>query len=223
MADPFLDSLKNVVPSLEKATEVSFSLVSFSLLLASFVLLADCAALYVYGMNILHLSEMPDVVKPCLAVEALILVIGFGIFVGIAMPFLLVFANVVVINIFGKLWLHLERWADPDGERLRSDSGDSVSLHALRKKAHASKESYYLNLLKEADEEESKRWHKMRQTALFAFTVLVFSIVDLYASFSLSRNGILMQVADGLGPLWVWLAITLPGMHCRGIGLLSNV
>ena len=81
MAEPFVDSLKNIVPSLEKATEVNFLL-----LLTSFLLLADCAALYVHNMNILHLSEVPDIVKPRLAIEAIVLVIGFGTLVGMAMP-----------------------------------------------------------------------------------------------------------------------------------------
>jgi hypothetical protein len=52
----FPDALKNVVPSLEKATEVTFVL-----LLTSFFLLADCAALFVHGMNLLHLADMPNV------------------------------------------------------------------------------------------------------------------------------------------------------------------
>lgn len=194
MAEPFLDSLKNVVPSLEKATEVNFLL-----LLTSFVLLADCAALYVHGMNILHLSEMPDVLKPRLAVEAIILVIGFGMLIGIVMPFLLVFANLLVDETVGRLWTRFEIWADPDGRRFRTDSAYSVPIYELRKKAHTSKESYYLNLLKEADEGENERSYKMRQTALFAFTVLLLSVVNLYAPLSPDRKGTLAQIADGLG------------------------
>ena len=194
MAEPFLDSLKNVVPSLEKATEVNFLL-----LLTSFVLLADCAALYVHGMNILHLSDMPDVIKPRLAIEAIILVIGFGALVGAAMPLLLMFANLAVVGTIGRLWTRFEIWSDPDGRRFQSDSAYSVPLYKLRKKAHVSKESYYLSLLKDADEKENERWHRTRQTALFAFTVLVLSGVDLFASLSPGGNGVLAQLADGLG------------------------
>jgi len=194
VAEPFVDSIKNLVPSLEKATEVNFLL-----LLTSFVLLADCAALYAHGMNILHLSEIPDVVKPRLAVEAVILVIGFGMLVGIAMPFLMIFANLLVVETVWRLWNRFERWSDPDGRRFRTDSAYNVSISALRKKAHDCKEAYYLNMLKEADEGENERWHKMRQTALFAFTVLMLSSVDLYAPLSIDRNSVLAQIADGLG------------------------
>ena len=211
MAEPFLDSLKNVVPSLEKATEVSFSL-----LLTSFVLLADCAALYVHGMNILHLSEVPDVIKPRLAVEAIILVIGFGMLVGIAMPFLLILTNLATINTVGRWWDRFKIWADPDGERHRPDSGDSVTLHALCKKAHASKEGYYWNLFKEADKENKEHQHKVEQTALYAFTVLVFSGVDLHAQFSSGGTSILTQIADGLGLYgYGWL------MSCLGCVVMA--
>ena len=74
-----------------------------------------------------------------------------------------------------------------------------MPVYSLRQKAHASKESYYLNLLKEADEEETEHWNKTRQTALFAFTVLVLSGVDFYAPLSPEGNGVLAQIADGLG------------------------
>jgi hypothetical protein len=194
VAEPFLDSLKNVVPSLEKATEVSFIL-----LLTSFVLLADCAAPYVHGMNILHLSEVPDVIRPRLAIEAVVFVIIFGLLVGVVMPFVLVIVNGVVIETAGRLWIRYVIWSDPDGRRFRPDSAYDVPVYSLRQKAHASKESYYLNLLKEADEEETEHWNKTRQTALFAFTVLVLSGVDFYAPLSPEGNGVLAQIADGLG------------------------
>ena len=195
MAEPsFLDSLKNVVPSLEKATEVSFLL-----LLTSFVLLADCATLYVHGMNVLHLSEMPNIIRPRLAIEAVILIIGFGIFVAIFVRLLLIIVNNILINSVWRLWNRFEIWSDPEGQRFRSDSAYSVPLHKLRKKAHTCKESYYLELLKEADQRENDRWHEMHQTALCAFTVLVLSGVDLYAPLSHGRNGILAQIAEGLG------------------------
>lgn len=194
MAEPYFESLKNIVPSLEKVIEVNFLL-----LLASFVLLADCTALYVHGMNILRLSDVPDIIKPRLAVEAVILVIGFGVFVGFAMPLLLMFANLAVIETVGRLWDRLEIWSDPDGRRFRPQSAYSVSLYELREKAHASKESYYLNLLKEANEKENEHRERVRQTALFAFTVLVLSSVDLYAPFSPREGGILTQIANGLG------------------------
>jgi hypothetical protein len=64
----------------------------------SFVLLADCAALHVHGMNILHLSDVPDVIEPRLAIEAVILLSGFGLLVGVVMPFVLIIANAVVIE-----------------------------------------------------------------------------------------------------------------------------
>jgi hypothetical protein len=57
----FPDALKNLVPSLEKTTEITFLL-----LFTSFFLPADCAALCAYGMNLLHLAEIPDVIKPVL-------------------------------------------------------------------------------------------------------------------------------------------------------------
>src|SRR4051812_16772719 len=100
MAMPTLpDSLKNLVPSLEKATEVNFVL-----LLASFVLLADCAALYTHGMNLLHLSDVPDVIKPRLAVEAIILVVGYGVLIGMVMPAAMIFPNFVVLKTVWRLW-----------------------------------------------------------------------------------------------------------------------
>jgi hypothetical protein len=106
VAESFLDSLKNLVPSLEKATEVNFCL-----LLTSFVLFADCTSLYVHGMNILHLSEVPNVIKPRLAIEAVILVIGFGVLVGIAMPFIQICSNIVVSETAERLWDRFETWA----------------------------------------------------------------------------------------------------------------
>ena len=147
MAEPFLDSLKNVVPSLKKVTEVSFTL-----LLTSFVLLADCATLYVHGSNILHLSELTDVIKPRLAIEAVILVIGFGILVGIAMPFLLLIVNAVVLMTVKRGWDRFELWFGPNSQRSRLDSAYSMSISALNKKAHACKDKHYLDLLKETDE-----------------------------------------------------------------------
>ena len=194
MAEPFLDSLKNIIPSLEKATEVNFTL-----LLTSFVLLADCAALYVHGMNILHLSEVPDIIKPRLAIEAVLLVIGFGVTVGIAMPVFLFFANLLVDGTVKRLWDRYEIWSDPDGRRFRPASAYSVSVYELREKAHISKESYYLNLLKEANEKEKERSYKIQQTALYAFTVIALSNIDLYSSLSPKTNGIVAQIADEFG------------------------
>jgi hypothetical protein len=179
MAEPLLDSLKNFVPSLEKVTEVNFCL-----LLTNFVLFADCASLYVHGMNILHLSEVPDVIKPSLAIEAVILVIGFGMLVGIAMPFFRIFANIVVSETAERLWTRFEIWSGLYDQRFRPPSAYSVSVDELRKKAHATKESYYRDLLKESDAEEAEHRDKTHQTALFALTVLVLSGVDLYAPLS---------------------------------------
>lgn len=188
------DSLKNLIPGLEKATEINFLL-----LLTSFVLLADCAALYAHGMNLLHLSDVPDVLKPRLAVEAVILVIGFGVSVGVVMPFVLIFSNALVSKTVGRVWTDFVIWSDPEGRRYHPDSGNSVALYSLRKKAHDSKESYYLNLLKEADEEETERYLKIRQTAVYAFSTLVLSGVDLYAPLTRHGQGILAQIAEGLG------------------------
>ena len=194
MTEPFLDSLKNVVPSLEKATEINLLL-----LLTSFMLLADCASLYVHGMNILRLSDIPDVIKPRLAIEAIILVIGFGMTVGIVMPTLLFFANLLMNGTVKELWDRFEIWSDPDGRRFRPASAYSVPVSELREKAHTSKESYYLNLLKEADEREEERLRKIQQTALLAFTVLVLSTINLYALLSPGKSGILAQIVGGYG------------------------
>lgn len=194
MAEPFLDALKNVIPNLEKATEVNFLL-----LLTNFVLLADCAALYVHSMNILYVSEFPEVIKPRLAIEAIILVIIFGVLIRIVMPITLIIANVMVVETVGRLWTRVETWSDPDGRRFRPDTAYSVPVYELRKKAHASKESYYLNLLKQVDEEENERRYSIQQTALFAFAALVLSGINLYAPLSPDGNGILAQIADGLG------------------------
>jgi hypothetical protein len=208
VAESFLDSLKNVVPSLEKATEVNFCL-----LLASFVLFTDCKSLYVHGMNILHLSEVPDVIKPRPAIEAVILVIGFGVLVGAAMPFVQIFAGIVVSETAERLWTRFEILAGLYYQRFRPPSAMSVSVSQLREKAHATKESYYLDLLKEAETEEAEHWDKTRQTALFALTVLVLSGVDLYVPLSPKGNGILTQIADGLGQngygLLLWLGFIL--------------
>ena len=201
MAAPFLDSLKNVVPSLEKATEVNFVL-----LLTSFVLLADCASLYVHGMNILHLSETRNIIKPRLAIEAVLLVITFGIFIGIVMPFIQIFANLLVVETAGRLWTRFESWSNPDFRRFRSHSAYDVPVYKLRKKAHETKESYYLNLLKEVEAKEADHWDKTQRTALLALTVLVLSGVNLYAPLSPRGSGILTQIADGLGQnRYIWL------------------
>ena len=104
-----------------------------------------------------------------------------------------------MIETVGRLWSRFEIWSDPDGQRFRPGSAYSVPVYELRTKAHASKESYYLNLLKEADEKETEHRDRTRQTALFAFTVLVLSGVDLYAPLSHNGSGFLAQIADGLG------------------------
>jgi hypothetical protein len=194
VAESFLDSLKNVVPSLEKATEVNFCL-----LLTSFVLFADCLSLYVHGMNVLHLSEVQGVIKPHLAIEAIILVIWFGVLVGIAMPFVQIVASTVVSETAERLWTRFEIWSGLDDQQFRPPSWGDVSVSALREKAHATKESYYLDLLKEAKAEEAEHRDKTQQTALFALTVLVLSGVNLYAPLSPEGNCILTQIADGLG------------------------
>ena len=198
MAEPFPDSLKNVVPSLEKAKEVNFSL-----LLTSFVLLADCAALYVHGMNIVHLSEVPDIIKPRFAVEAVILVIVFGMPLQFAMRLLHVWVT-GIIEIVGDRY---EELFNSGGQRTQQDYAGYVPLDVLREKAHVSKESYHRDLLKKKYEHQ----HEMEQTALSAFTVLVLSGVDLCVPLSPHQNGILAQVADGLGrngySLLLWLCL----------------
>jgi len=91
-----------------------------------------------------------------------------------------------------------------------------MPVYELCKKAHASKESYYLNLLKEADEKENEHWYKTQQTALFAFTVLVLSGVNLFAPLSPNGTGILAQIADGFGQngyaALFWLGFILVAM-----------
>jgi hypothetical protein len=114
------------------------------------------------------------------------------------MRLLLMLANFVVIETVGRLWTRFEIWADPHGHRFQQDS-DYVTVSALRRKAHASKESYYLNLLKEADEEENEHRQRIWKTADLAFTVLVLSGVNLFAPLSPNGTGILAEIVGGLG------------------------
>lgn len=201
MAVPFLDSLKNFVPSLEKATEVTYVL-----LLSSFVLTADCAALYAHGMNIFHLSDVPDIIKPRLAIEAVILVIVFGIIMSLVMPFVMVFANFVVLEIVGRAWDYIAVRLDPNGNPQHTNYSSWVSIHALERKAHETKENYYLNLLKDAKEKEIEHSCKIEQTALLALGTLTLSGINLYAHLSSEGECILAQIAEALGYTgYIWL------------------
>jgi hypothetical protein len=190
----FPDALKNVVPSLEKATEVTFVL-----LLTSFFLLADCAALFVHGMNLLHLADMPDVIKPRLAIEAVILIIVFGVFMAIVMEFVAITANEIAIETVWRLWFWIVTKLDPDRNPFRLESANAVHLHNLRTKAHKSKETYYLDLFKEADENENEYFAILRKNSNYALAALLLGCVDLFAPLSPGTTSVLAEIADGLG------------------------
>lgn len=198
----FPDALKNVVPSLEKATEVAFLL-----LLTDFFLLADCAAPYTHGMNLLHLADIPDVIKPRLAIEAVILIVAFGIMATV-MELIAIIVNGIVIETVLRLWLWTQFKLDPQRNPFRLDSANVVHLHNLRTKAHRSKETYYLNLLKEADEKENEHFAHMKKTSRYALTALLLGCIDLFAPLAPGASGILAQIADGLGTNgYVWLSL----------------
>jgi hypothetical protein len=142
--------------------------------------------------------------NPRLAIEAVVLVILFGLWAGVVMWFVRLIADVLVSQTVLRAWIYLCLSENP----YQSDSADTVPLFELRRKAHASKESYYLNLLKECDESEAEVSEKMSRTADYALGVLFLSCVDLWVPLASGHIGILAQIADALGQngyCWLFL------------------
>jgi hypothetical protein len=74
VGEPVEEAAKSIgiFSNLEKATEVATFL-----LLTAFALMLDCASLHTHGVNILHLSQIPQLIGPQLAVEALLTFLAF--------------------------------------------------------------------------------------------------------------------------------------------------
>jgi hypothetical protein len=71
MTGPVEEVALSILSALERATEIGPLL-----LLAGFMLMLDCVSLKSYHVNILHLTQSPELVGPQLAIEAFLVVIS---------------------------------------------------------------------------------------------------------------------------------------------------
>src|SRR5689334_7999343 len=83
-----------------------------------------------------------------------------------------------VLRLALRLWMWTDHKLDLDRNPFRLESANVVHLHDLRSKAHATKETYYLNIFKQADEDEKDRIAHQTKNSRYA----------LAARASISRN-----------------------------------
>jgi hypothetical protein len=81
MTGPVEEVALSISSALERATEIGPLL-----LLAGFMLMLDCVSLKSYHVNILHLTQSPELVGPQLAIEAFLVLLAYGLLLILVVP-----------------------------------------------------------------------------------------------------------------------------------------
>ena len=209
MSDPTADVTKatGLLSNLEKAGDIQTFL-----LLCSFLLVVDCGLLRSQGFGILALTKDEHLLNPRLAVSVAIMFVVFSLLMSVARPFV---ARAVMLITIG-----IVHWCEMLGLRMRraifehdSKKEDRqitreyrnklargwVTVVCLRAKAHETKDSYYRDLLKEAEAKEIARSEQEQNLAFAVVAIIAIATYNWFAFGSQPAESFLRGVAAYLG------------------------
>jgi hypothetical protein len=142
-----------------------------------------------------------------LAIKFVVIFVGFSIFISLLMPIIAVLTERLIrpiaLPVSWFCWFLLaEDGAIPDTHQMWS--AGNVYSSALKKKAHETKEQYYLDLTKKAAQHDSDYQRTTRQF-MAAFGLSVYNMLGHFGSLSLLQG---ISVKSGeYGYVYVWLFI----------------
>lgn len=209
-ASKFLPSLENAVTR------------KYFFLLAAYTLWVDSALLRIQGQGLLDYAQSPEGLKSSFALAVFLLFVLFSFLMTLVMPPLLYFMDEVVLNLVWSplvdfwSWL-VSRLGFERSVHVDNDTGPGrgyVRLHELSKKAHATREAYYLDLLKlEVDQRAAERQADYI-TRFFAGSTLMMATYNFCFQ---NAHSLLNRCADFLGDRgWGWALLLLIAANTFG-------
>ena len=180
-----------LISILEKSIEIQVALMIYCFL----IFFDTCSELLTKsGVYELAFGEPNVSITVALATKCVVMIVMFSIVMSLFMPILasLITAGFIVPIAYSKpvLWL----WFPKDGgERHTHEMWASgyVLSYAIEEKAHETKDQYYLELAKAAEQRESKEQSDYMRTNMLLLTAFSFSIYNMlghFDSLSLLQN-----------------------------------
>ena len=220
MSDQTAEASK-FIPNLETAVTQKYFF-----LLAVYTLWVDSALIKIQGQGLLDYAQNPEGLKASFALAVFLLFVLFSFLMALIMPLLIALINDVVLNFVWQPWAGFCSWLAGKfdlEQRVASDTGPGMNyvlLNELRKKAHATQESYYLNLLKAEEDLEKSRGETNAATRFFAGSALV---VATYNFCFQSEHSLLNRCTLFLGDRgWGWAVLLLLAVNAFGFFFTSH-
>jgi hypothetical protein len=187
MSNPVTEASKSIgiFSSLENALETT----SF-LLMSNFLLIVDIGLIYLNGFGIAGLTKNADALKPGIAIQILLLFVFFSLFMSLIVPVVCA----LILGIYNFIICHLlyaaGRWVDKKigiENHVEKLERNFVLVNDLREKAHLTKDSYYLSLLKEFDEKNDKYSNHHIKLFILSLSVIISSIFNFFMDLKKTR------------------------------------
>jgi hypothetical protein len=198
-----------IFSTLESATETALFLLA-----TTFVLLVDTALVQFNHAGIIDLIRNPELIKPSLGLETILIFVGFSFLTSLVLPLLAIVADEIVIHTVGRAWITVDSFLNQKFGLERSPRKrkyECVNPWELRREAHEKKENYLLGLYKEYENRWSNNRKLMFKHSLYAFYALSMVFCNFVLDGGDDRKTILQEVTHYLGSstyIW-WIAIPL--------------
>lgn len=196
MSDQGEGVLKNlgIFSTLQAATKAKFFLLA-----ASFILLVDNVLLQLKQPGIFDLVAKKEVLEGSnLPLKAILIFVAFSFLTSMILPILaIVFDEVLRITVGnGQIALdsYMNKLFKVEDKSLNREH-DCVLLHELRRKAHESKESYYINLYDKHRKLQEESRASMFEFAMYSFYCLAMLTFNFYIGQS-NKKATSMILAD---------------------------
>lgn len=205
MIEPISEAGKTfgIFSALDRTTERT----NFFLLVA-FVLAADCGLLHIYKVGLLQIAGMPELIKPQLAINSVILFVLFSGLMSIVMPRLSVILYDLIVHTVYALWMNIRLRVFPDVPLIPRPDQGFVRFYQLKDKAYKTFDSFYVAALKEARDNIIQKESDKLRTVILSTTALILSLVDFLFRTSPKSPSLLQGIAVSLGEdgnWWIWI------------------
>ncbi len=209
MSDPTADVTKatGLLSNLEKANDIQTFLLLFS-----FILVVDCGLLRSQGFGILALTKDERLFYPRLAVSVAIMFVVFSLLMSIARPFVaraVMYITIDIVYWCGTFGRRIRRaifeydFKEEDRQITREYRNKLargwVTVVRLRAKAHETKDSYYLNWLREVEAKEITQFEQEQNLAFAVVAIIAIAMYNWFAFGSQPAESFLRGVAAYLG------------------------
>jgi hypothetical protein len=211
--------ISGLLSILEKSVEIHVALIIYCFLLFFDI----CLELFDHsGVYDLAFAEPNVRITAVLAIKFVIIFVIFSIFISIFMPTIAVLTEGLIRPIaYSKpvTWLWLP--GDDGGIRHMHEMWLSGYVHAyaIEEKAHETKEQYYLDLAKDAEQRDSD-YQRTTRLLIAAFGFSVYNMLGHFSSLSLLQ-GIAVKSGE-YGYIYVWMFICVFLVHSLRWLLLDN-